>query len=262
MTKFGNPVRGTIQAKPEKWDGKSFRVTATFKDHIVGRRPPGLDLGDGRQGDAVLASDNGVIVAALKDPGNGALIVRQRAASQVGTIIGYAHLISYTVSVGQTVKRGDVIGYVGMTGADAPHLHFGVTLNGREVDPEPYLTIGTEEPVSETIVTYLPFAEGQRTWRAKGGQTVGYKPDGTTKTVVLAVGSQASASGTAHISQDPQKAPNGSGFILIANGILAGHYVLGSAGVLDAPPPVRTYSQGYNDGLADAEKAVDGVPEK
>jgi hypothetical protein len=261
--KFGNPLRGVIQAKPEPWKGTpTFRVTATYRDHVLGKRPPGLDLGNGRQGDAVLAADSGVIVAAFKDPGNGALIVRQRADSQVGTIIGYAHMSRYTVTVGQRVAKGAKIGLLGMTGADAPHLHFGVTVNGREVDPEPYLEIGTEEPVSETIVTYLPFPEGQRTWRAKGGQTVGYKPDGATKTVVLAAGSQASASGTAHISQDPQKAPNGSGFILIANGILAGYYVLGSAGVLDAPPPVRTYSQGYNDGLADAEKAVEKVPEK
>jgi murein DD-endopeptidase MepM/ murein hydrolase activator NlpD len=262
MVAFGNPVKGRIQPKGEKWDGRGFRQVNTFADHVTSGRPPGNDFGDGREGDAVLAVDAGTIVRAFRDPG-GALVIRQRAASQVGTIIGYAHLSRFAVSDGQVVKRGQTIGYVGSTGAPGqPHLHWGVNVNGREVDGWPMLAQNQEEPVSETIVTYLPFPEGQRTWRAKGGQTVGYKPDGTTKTVVLAVGSQASASGTAHIAQDPQKAPNGSGFILIANGILAGFYVLGSAGILDAPPPVRTYSQGYNDGLADAEKAVDGVPEK
>jgi murein DD-endopeptidase MepM/ murein hydrolase activator NlpD len=260
--KFGNPVPSPIQAKPEKWNGKDFRVTATFKDHIVGKRPPGLDLGDGRQGDPVVAADGGTIVAAFRDP-NGALVVRQRAASQVGTIIGYAHLSRISVKVGQRVTRGQQIGTVGMTGATAPHLHFGVTLNGREVDPEPYLTIGTpQEADSMTIVTFTPYPEGTRTWRAAGGQTVGYRPDGTTKTVNLAAGSSAPAGGTAVIFQDPQKAPNGSGFVRIMDGALEGYYVLRTAGTVDPAPPIRTYSQGYNDGLADAEKAVEKVPEK
>jgi peptidoglycan LD-endopeptidase LytH len=44
----------------------------------------------------------------------------------------YAHLDSYadTLREGMTVKRGDVIGYVGSTGnasPDAPHLHFAIT---------------------------------------------------------------------------------------------------------------------------------------
>jgi murein DD-endopeptidase MepM/ murein hydrolase activator NlpD len=49
----------------------------------------------------------------------------------------YAHLDRYAdgVQEGQTVKRGDVIGYVGSTGnasADAPHLHFAIFRLGPE----------------------------------------------------------------------------------------------------------------------------------
>jgi murein DD-endopeptidase MepM/ murein hydrolase activator NlpD len=48
----------------------------------------------------------------------------------------YAHLDRSNVRRGQKVKRGDVIGFVGSTGASlAPHLHYEVELNGTKVDP-------------------------------------------------------------------------------------------------------------------------------
>jgi murein DD-endopeptidase MepM/ murein hydrolase activator NlpD len=48
----------------------------------------------------------------------------------------YAHLDRFNVRRGQKVKRGDVIGFVGSTGASlAPHLHYEVELNGKKVDP-------------------------------------------------------------------------------------------------------------------------------
>ncbi len=51
----------------------------------------------------------------------------------------YAHLDRFNVRQGQTVKRGDVIGFVGDTGlSTAPHLHYEVFLNGRNVDPADY----------------------------------------------------------------------------------------------------------------------------
>jgi len=51
----------------------------------------------------------------------------------------YAHLDKFNVRVGQKVRRGDVIGFVGSTGlSTAPHLHYEVLLNGRYVDPALY----------------------------------------------------------------------------------------------------------------------------
>jgi murein DD-endopeptidase MepM/ murein hydrolase activator NlpD len=48
----------------------------------------------------------------------------------------YAHLSKYNCKVGQKVKRGDIIGYVGSTGrSEGPHLHYEVHKEGRVVNP-------------------------------------------------------------------------------------------------------------------------------
>jgi murein DD-endopeptidase MepM/ murein hydrolase activator NlpD len=49
----------------------------------------------------------------------------------------YAHLNEFNVRLGQEVKRGDVIGYIGNTGGStAPHLHYEVHKNGSPVNPQ------------------------------------------------------------------------------------------------------------------------------
>jgi len=51
----------------------------------------------------------------------------------------YAHLSDFNVREGQTVKRGDVIGFVGNTGfSSGPHLHYEVVKNGEKLNPINY----------------------------------------------------------------------------------------------------------------------------
>lgn len=48
----------------------------------------------------------------------------------------YAHMSKFKVRIGEKVKRGDVIGYVGSTGTStAPHLHYEVIKNGEKINP-------------------------------------------------------------------------------------------------------------------------------
>ena len=83
--------------------------------------------------------------------GNGVVsrVVKSRSRRDYGTFIEidhgygyqtlYAHLDEVLVRRGQEVKRGDVIGLVGNTGAStAPHLHYEVKRNGRAIDPINY----------------------------------------------------------------------------------------------------------------------------
>jgi murein DD-endopeptidase MepM/ murein hydrolase activator NlpD len=52
----------------------------------------------------------------------------------------YAHQSQLNVRVGQYVNQGDIVGFVGSTGASTgPHLHFEIRFNGRSVDPLGYL---------------------------------------------------------------------------------------------------------------------------
>jgi len=57
-----------------------------------------------------------------------------------GTRTVYGHLDKLKVKTGQTVRRGDVIGWVGNTGlSTGPHLHYEVEIKGSYVDPLKYI---------------------------------------------------------------------------------------------------------------------------
>ncbi|MDN3646932.1 M23 family metallopeptidase [Pontixanthobacter aestiaquae] len=57
-----------------------------------------------------------------------------------GLMTRYAHMSRFAAAVGQDVAAGDVIGAIGNTGrSTGPHLHFEVRINGRAVNPRPFL---------------------------------------------------------------------------------------------------------------------------
>ena len=58
----------------------------------------------------------------------------------------YGHLSRLNVAAGQTVHKGDLIGYVGSTGrSTGPHLHYEVRIAGVAVNPVPYMQ-GSAQP--------------------------------------------------------------------------------------------------------------------
>ncbi len=57
-----------------------------------------------------------------------------------GYVTKYAHMQMITVKKGQTIKRGDLIGYVGSTGGStAPHCHYEIIKDGKKIDPIQYI---------------------------------------------------------------------------------------------------------------------------
>lgn len=67
----------------------------------------------------------------------------------------YGHLSRLNVAAGQTVHKGDLIGYVGSTGrSTGPHLHYEVRIAGSAVNPIPYLQGGAPVPAANTQVAF------------------------------------------------------------------------------------------------------------
>lgn len=77
----------------------------------------------------------------------------------------YAHQKYLNVKVGQTVKKGDVLGYMGTTGnSTGNHVHFEVRINGNTVDPYDYVFNGkTFNTVTDCtgIITYQAYSGGK-----------------------------------------------------------------------------------------------------
>ncbi|MFN8214092.1 MAG: peptidoglycan DD-metalloendopeptidase family protein [Candidatus Nanopelagicales bacterium] len=103
----------------------------------------GTDIGAG-MGSPILAAEDGVVVS-IQNGGPYGLHTLVQHGSGISTM--YAHQSSTSVSVGQKVKRGQVIGRVGSTGwSTGPHLHFEVHVNGTPYDPMGWFG-GTKGPV-------------------------------------------------------------------------------------------------------------------
>ncbi len=97
------------------WGGSPVKAAAAGQVRLVGRESQGFRI-------------HGNVVGI--DHGQG-----------VNTV--YLHLRQINVKDGQMVRAGQIIGTVGSTGASTgPHLHFGLNVNGKAVDPTPWLKWG------------------------------------------------------------------------------------------------------------------------
>jgi murein DD-endopeptidase MepM/ murein hydrolase activator NlpD len=100
----------------------------------------GIDLSTYRQGDPIVATADGQVVAVEYDQdgfGNNVIIRHKH-----GFYTRYGHMLSFRVKAGQRVQQGEIIGYIGNTGlSTGPHVHYEVHIGSDVVDPYKYLTI-------------------------------------------------------------------------------------------------------------------------
>lgn len=199
---FGSPVQGTIRPDARYYpnaDNATLRppgsniplVTQDFGPSSVGAEPtvawPGgeadiygnripagtyanfhraIDISQGGSGFPILAAAAGKVTAAGLVSGWGGAIIVLIDHGTIGGFrwdTGYVHLQSESVSVGQLVKAGDVIGKLGNTGVSTgAHLHWLVRKNGQYVNGWARLsqntTVDPDAPEDDmpAITTYIP----------------------------------------------------------------------------------------------------------
>jgi murein DD-endopeptidase MepM/ murein hydrolase activator NlpD len=157
MDNLGKEIRKTVETVGEIRDylhiqrdiyiatPKGFPVSGEISSHYGRREHPrtggydfhtGLDV-SATSGSPVRATADGIVSFSGWNGGSGNLVVLEHGH---GFSTFYAHNKKNNVAVGQKVKRGDVIGYVGSTGfSTGPHLHYEIWKHGRSVNPADYV---------------------------------------------------------------------------------------------------------------------------
>lgn len=95
----------------------------------------GIDIG-APTGQTIVAADRGTVIHAGWRGGYGNTVIVSHGG---GLTTLYAHQSGFAVRDGESVARGEAVGYVGSTGmSTGPHLHFEVRVNGSPRDPLDY----------------------------------------------------------------------------------------------------------------------------
>ncbi|EMY82529.1 metallopeptidase, peptidase M23 family protein [Psychroflexus gondwanensis ACAM 44] len=164
-TDFFDEEAGTLRSfflkAPLKFSRISSRYTGR-RFHPVQRRwkaHKGTDYAAGT-GTPIWSTADGVITKASYTRGNGNY-VKVRHTNKYST--QYLHMSRRAVKVGQYVKQGEIIGYVGQTGlATGPHVCYRFWVNGRQVDPYKQ-DLPDAEPMKESLKpSYFEFIKPLR----------------------------------------------------------------------------------------------------
>ena len=156
---LGNTLRRQFLKMPVQFSRISSRYNLSRRIAFYGNkiRPhKGTDYA-AAVGTPIMSTANGTVIESQYKGGNGNY-VKVRHNSTYTT--QYLHMSKRAVRVGQVVKQGDVIGYIGMTGnTSGPHVCYRFWKNGVQVDP-----LKEKLPVSEPLNSkvkpiYLNFIE-------------------------------------------------------------------------------------------------------
>ncbi len=109
--------------------GFGFRIHPIYG---IAKMHSGLDF-TAPQGTPIYATGDGVVTTSGMGIGTGNHVIINHG---YGYETVYMHMVRIKARDGQRVKRGEVIGWVGNTGASTgPHCHYEVHINGVPVDP-------------------------------------------------------------------------------------------------------------------------------
>lgn len=134
---FGWPVPSCTYIT-SKFGPRYHPVTGAYQSTHTG-----LDIG-ASHGATIVASDGGTVTTAGEKGGYGNCVMIDHGN---GYYTLYGHMSSIAVSVGQSVSKGDTVGYVGSTGVSTgPHCHFEIRVNGVCTDPAPWFSGLTYAP--------------------------------------------------------------------------------------------------------------------
>jgi murein DD-endopeptidase MepM/ murein hydrolase activator NlpD len=127
---------------PNLWPVEG-QITGSFGERIdpfngEGAFHSGVDI-SANVGSAVIAPADGMVTFADYLGGYGRAVIVDHGH---GISTRYGHLSSFGVTAGQSIHRGDTIGYVGLSGrSTGPHLHYEVRINDVPVNPYKYLRL-------------------------------------------------------------------------------------------------------------------------
>lgn len=106
-----------------RWNGTDFH--------------PGIDIANDVGTPIVATADGRVTAAGWNSGGYGNMVDIDHGN---GIMTRYGHAAQVVVRIGQQVKRGQVIAYMGSTGfSTGPHVHYEIRINGQAVNPARYL---------------------------------------------------------------------------------------------------------------------------
>ena len=129
------PVAGDVSAA---FSGEVLVYSETMNDYRV---HSGVDLA-ATVGTPVKAFTDGVVCEVYSDPLMGQTVVLDHGENTKSIYQNLSTQLPDGIEVGVLVEEGQVIGGVGETVliecAEAPHLHFAVTVDGKNVDPMEY----------------------------------------------------------------------------------------------------------------------------
>nr|WP_142786552.1 peptidoglycan DD-metalloendopeptidase family protein [Changchengzhania lutea] len=156
-------LRRAFLKAPVKFKRISSRYNLKRRIAVYGfkvRPHKGTDFAAGI-GTPIMATANGTVTESRRKGGNGNYVkIRHNATYETQ----YLHMKKRKAKVGQFVKQGDVIGWVGMTGnTGGPHVCYRFWKNGKQVDPFKQ-KLPEAKPISDSLkVKFLDFIEPIKT---------------------------------------------------------------------------------------------------